>query len=264
MNPNIKFGFSVATTGQRNTVSTPELVVLSNRGGFRITPQVSKKLALRSGDYVFFINNHEDIRAAVEAQTEFAVAACEALSLDINDVETAVEALIREHGKWALCKGIQLFDSKGIAQKAAERLSEQQRKAIVSQNFEESLAAAMENEELRDALTAEGITTEEQVQILADAYVAPQVDKFLGSKCANPSKTPGVGVTLTFSDATIWSILRGETANEKGLTRHFVIDLNSYGKVIVNNGYEDVEVPYVELGEYTDEHVVARGKADEE
>ena len=145
MNPNVKFGFGVAISGQRNNDYVPELVALSTKGGFRITPQVSKKLGVASGDYVMFINNFDEIEAAVRAHAEVIVEFCDANGLDIDSPE-AIEAAKKEFGMWAIAKGIQCFDSKGVALKAAERLSDLQRESLIRQNFDEALAAAMENE----------------------------------------------------------------------------------------------------------------------
>ena len=263
MNPNVKFGFGVAISGQRNNDYVPELVALSTKGGFRITPQVSKKLGVASGDYVMFINNFDEIEAAVRAHADVIVEFCNANGLDIDSPE-AIEAAKKEFGMWAIAKGIQCFDSKGVALKAAERLSDLQRESLIRQNFDEALAAAMENEELRDALTADGVDTEAKVKILAEAYQAPQVDKYLGSKTANSSKTPGTGVVLTFSDANIWNALRGDLKDEKSMTRHFAIDLDNAGVAEISNGYQTVKVTYLPLGETTDEKVVARSKKDAE
>lgn len=263
MNPNVKFGFGVAISGQRNNDYVPELVALSTKGGFRITPQVSKKLGVASGDYVMFINNFDEIEAAVRAHADVIAEFCNANGLDIDSPE-AIEAAKNEFGMWAIAKGIQCFDSKGVALKAAERLSDLQRESLIRQNFDEALAAAMENEELRDALTADGVDTEAQVKILAEAYQAPQVDKYLGSKTANSSKTPGTGVVLTFSDANIWNALRGELKDEKSMARHFAIDLDNAGVAEISNGYQTVKVTYLPLGEVTDEKVVARSKKDAE
>lgn len=263
MTPNVKFGFGVAISGQRNNDYVPELVALSTKGGFRITPQVSKKLGIASGDYVMFINNFDEIKKAFEAKADVIVEFCEANGLDINAPET-LEALNAEFGQWAIAKGIQCFDNKGVALKAAERLSDLQRESLIRQNFDEALAAAMENEELHDALTAEGVDTEAQVKILAEAYQAPQVDKYMGSKAANSSKTPGTGVVLTFSDANIWNALRGDLKDTPSMARSFAIDLDQAATCEVSNGYKMVKVTYLPLGEYTDSKVVARAKKDEE
>lgn len=261
MNPNIKFGFGVAQSGQRNNDYVPELVALSTKGGFRITPQVSKKLGVAAGEYVMFINNYDQIEEAVKAHADVVVEFCAANGLDIDDPAT-LEAVKKEWGMWAIAKGIQCFDSKGIALKCAERLSDNQRESLIRQNFEEALAAGMQNEELADALTAEGITLDEQVKILAENFEAPEVDKYLGSKAANSSKMPGTGVVLTFSDANIWNTLREGIAQDKPMARSYAIDLDAMGYAEIHDGYKTVKVPFLPLGEYTDSAVVARTKKE--
>ena len=102
------------------------------------------------------------------------------------------------------------------------------------------------------------------MKILAEAYQAPQVDKYLGSKTANSSKTPGTGVVLTFSDANIWNALRGELKDTPSMARSYAIDLDAAGVAEISNGYEMVKITYLPLGEYTDSKVVARTKKEEE
>ena len=261
MNPNVKFGFGVAVSGQRNNDYVPELVVLNTKGGFRITPQVSKKLNVASGDYVMFVNNFDDIKKAAEAHDPELVAFCEENGVDIDSPE-AIELLNKTYGMWGIAKGIQLYDSKGVALKCAERLSDAQRESLIRQNYEEALAAAMQNEELRDALTAEGVDDEARVKILAKAYEAPEVDKFNGSKVANSSKTPGTGVVLTFSDTNIWTILRDGIDGSKPMTRSYSIDLASATTAKVSNGHHLVDITILPLGEFTDSEVVARTRKE--
>ena len=262
MLPNIKFGFGVAISGQRNNDYVPELVALSTKGGFRITPQVSKKLGIAAGEYVMFINNFDALETALRAGHPELVELCKSQNVDPTSPE-AVELVKKTFGQWGIAKGIRCYDSKGVALKASERLSDNQRESLIRQNFDEALAAAMENEELRDALTAEGVDTEAQVKILAEAYEAPQVDKYLGSKAANSSKMPGTGVVLTFSDANIWNILREGVDESKPMARSYAINLDELAQAEISNGYENVVVPFLVLGDYTDTVVVARGKKGE-
>ena len=262
MNPNIKFGFGVAQSGQRNNDYVPELVALSTKGGFRITPQVSKKLAIAAGEYVMFINNFDALEAALQAGHPDLVAFCNENGVDATSPE-AIELVKKEYGRWGIAKGIRCYDSKGVALKAAERLSDNQRESLIRQHFDEALAAAMDNEELRDALTAEGVDTEAQVKILAEAYEAPQIDKYMGSKAANSSKMPGTGVVLTFSDANIWNVLREGIDDSKPMARSYSINLDELAYAEINNGFETVKVPFLVLGEYSDTVVVARGKKGE-
>lgn len=259
MNPNIRFGVAVTNNGTRNVETVPELVATTTTGGFRITPQVSRKLGLKSGDYVMFLNNHDDIRVAVESRSQLAIDACAEIGISVEDANAA-ELLIKNFGQYFIAKGIRLLDSRGVAIKCADRMSMNQKVAVIAQNFEEALAAALasDSSELVDALTAEGVTKEQQVAILAESYNAPEVDKYLGSKTCNPSGNPAVGVTLTFSDSAAWAALH--EGADKNISRSYSIDLSQASKASINNGYEDVEVTLLPLGEFADTEVASRAR----
>ena len=269
MNTNgIKFGFGVVASGQRKASYDPELAVLTTHGGFRITPQVSKALGVGNGDYVMFINNFDEIDAACRAKVAEVVDYCNANGLDIDAPET-LEVLHKEFGMWAIAKGIKAYDNKGVALKVVDRMSKQQKEALVAANFDAALQAALDSadDEVKDALTAEGVTKEQQVEILAAAMDAPEVDKYLGSKCANASDMIGTGIVLNFTDSNIWNILKEGLRKEekKAVIRTYPIDLSQLGTTVVNNGYEDVEVPYLPLSpDFVDTKATPRGQKDAE
>ena len=260
----IKFGFGVVQSGQRKASYDPELAVLSTHGGFRITPQVSKALGIANGDYVMFINNFDEIDAAVRNRIDVVVEYCNEHGLDITAPET-LDVLHKEFGQWAIAKGIKAYNDKGVALKVVDRMSKQQKEAAVAANFDEALAAAMssDDDELKDALSADGLTKDQQVEILAAAMAAPEVDKYLGSKCANASDMMGTGVVLNFTDSNIWNVLKaGLRKEEKATTiRTYAIDLTQLGTTEVFNGYETVSVPYLPISnEFVDTDVTPRGQ----
>lgn len=246
----IKFGFGVVAAGQRKSSYDPELVALTTHGGFRITPQISKALGIGNGDYIMFINNHDAVATAYNAG-----------QLEGFD---SVEAAIAELGQWAIAKGVRAFSDKGIALKTTERMSKKEKEALVAADFDSAYEAAMNsgNAEFIDALNADGVTRDQQIEILAAAMDSPEVDKYLGSKCSNASDMMGTGVVLNFCDSNIWNILKdGLRKDDKKVTlRTFPIELDELGTVEVFNGYENVTVPYLPLSkEYVDTVVSPRG-----
>ena len=250
----LKFGFGVVMSGQRKAAYDPELVALSTHGGFRITPQVSKALGIANGDYVMFVNNHDAIAQAFAAGQlpEF----------------DSVEAAIAEYGQWAIAKGIRAYSEKGIGLTVTQRMSKDEKVALIRANYQDALEAALNSNdaELVDALSAEGLGDDEKIEILAANYSA-EVDKYLGSKCSNSSDMIGTGVVLNFTDSNIWNILKEGLRKEEKVstTRTYPIDLAGMTTVPVFNGYETVEVSALPLSkEFVDAKVSPRGQKEAE
>ncbi len=264
----IKFGFGVVRSGQRNVSYEPELTVLSSAGMFKITPQVSKALGIANGDYVMFVNNRDAIDAAIREQNEVIVDFCNANNLDINEPATAI-AIHKEFDLWGIAKGIPMLDSKGLAQKTTERLSKVQKEAYAAANFEDFLSQALasDDEQLKDALRAEGITKDQQIEILATLVAPAEVDKYMGSKVSNSSDMVGAGVVLTFTDSNVWNDMKADLDKEarKTVNRTYSINLEDMDVTVVNNGYEDVKVHFLPLStEYKDTAPIARRTKKEE
>ena len=256
----MSFGFSAINAGQRNTVVEPQVIATSTNGGFRITPPVSKALGIASGDYVMFLTNVDNINAAIAAKDAAIVEFCEANGLDITSNEAAI-AIHKEFDMYAIAKGVKEKDAKGNYRTITERLTKKDKLTYVSQNFDKMLEAALEsdNAELKDALTREDITKEEQMELLV-VYVTPrELTKYKGSKAANPSGLTGAGVPLTFTDSNVWNQLKADLGTEaEKVNRAFSVEVDEVQDVTISNGYEEVIVKALVLGEYTDKAPVAR------
>ena len=262
----MSFGFSAINAGQRNTVVEPQCIAVSTNGGFRITPPVSKALQVGSGEYVMFISNVDNINAAIAAKDAAVVAFCEENGLDVESAEASV-AIHKEFDMYAIAKGIKEKDGKGNYRTVTERLTKKDKLTFVSQNFDKMLEGALEsdNAELKDALTREGITKEEQMDLLT-IYVTPrELIKHKGSKVANPSGLTGAGVPLTFTDSNIWNQLKADLGDQaEKVNRAFSVDVDDVQETMINNGYEDVKVRFLVLGDYTDKTPSRLGEADAE
>lgn len=260
----LKFGFGVVKSGQRNVSYEPELIALSSPGMFKITPQVSKALGVANGDYVMFINNRDAIDAAIREKDETIVAFCNENGLDLSEPATLI-AIHKEFDAWAIAKGVVAKTDKGLVQKTTERLSKQQKEAFVAANFDDFLAQAMgsQDEELKDALSADGITKDQQVEILGTLVTPAEVDKYLGSKVANSSDMIGSGVILTFTDSNVWNEMKADLSKDdkKLVNRTYPIDLDEIGTTEIFDGYENVKIHYLPLGkDYKDVAPIVRKK----
>lgn len=260
----MSFGFSAVNAGQRNVSIEPQLIAVSTDGGFRMTPPVSRALGIGHGDYAAFANNIQSINDAIANNDPVVVAFCEENGYDIASAEAAA-AIHKEFDMWAVYKGIAEKDAKGLPKTTTERLTKADKIKFASLMFDDMMADALENanDEVKEALTREGITKEEQIDILA-GFVKPRVlPKFSGSKVANPGKITGVGTSVTFTDTNVWNQLKADMGDEASTkNREFAVDVDNLIELPINNGYEIVTVKAIVLGDYTDKEPARVGEKE--
>lgn len=265
-NAKLSFGLGAVNVAKRNAVSEPELVVNPTVGGFRITPAVSRALGLTNGGYIMFVSNIDAIEQAIANKDENLVAFCAEENIDMNTPE-GVKAIHEAFDEWGIAKGIQMFDKNGNAVKTKERMSKIDKVEYVTNNFDDVLKAAIENgePEFAASLQVEGITKEEQIEILANAVNTEQVNKYYGSKCSNSSNLSGTGVSLTFSDSAVWGALKEDLGEEaKKMSRTFEVDIKELREVPYFNGYKEVIVKAAMLGEFKDTESTRKSKGEDD
>ena len=265
-NAKLSFGLGAVNVAKRNAVSEPELVVNPTVGGFRITPAVSRALGLTNGGYIMFVSNIDAIEQAIANKDENLVAFCAEENIDMNTPE-GVKAIHEAFDEWGIAKGIQMFDKNGNAVKTKERMSKTDKVEYVTNNFDDVLKAAIENgePEFAASLQVEGITKEEQIEILANAVNPEQVNKYYGSKCSNSSNLSGTGVSLTFSDSAVWGALKEDLGEEaKKMSRTFEVDIKELREVPYFNGHKEVIVKAAMLGEFKDAESSRKSKGEDD
>lgn len=265
-NAKLSFGLGAVNVAKRNAVSEPELVVNPTVGGFRITPAVSRALDLTNGGYIMFVSNIDAIEQAIANKDENLVAFCAEENIDMNTPE-GVKAIHEAFDEWGIAKGIQMFDKNGNAVKTKERMSKTDKVEYVTNNFDDVLKAAIENgeSEFAASLQVEGITKEEQIEILANAVNPEQVNKYYGSKCSNSSNLSGTGVSLTFSDSAVWGALKEDLGKEaKKMSRTFEVDIKELREVPYFNGHKEVIVKAAMLGEFKDTESTRKSKGEDD
>lgn len=265
-NAKLSFGLGAVNVAKRNAVSEPELVVNPTVGGFRITPAVSRALGLTNGGYIMFVSNIDAIEQAIANKDEDLVAFCAEENIDMNTPE-GVKAIHEAFDEWGIAKGIQMFDKNGNAVKTKERMSKTDKVEYVTNNFDDVLKAAIENgePEFAASLQVEGITKEEQIEILANAVNPEQVNKYYGSKCSNSSNLSGTGVSLTFSDSAVWGALKEDLGEEaKKMSRTFEVDIKELREVPYFNGHKEVIVKAAMLGEFKDTESTRKSKGEDD
>ena len=265
-NAKLSFGLGAVNVAKRNAVSEPELVVNPTVGSFRITPAVSRALGLTNGGYIMFVSNIDAIEQAIANKDENLVAFCAEENIDMNTPE-GVKAIHKAFDEWGIAKGIQMFDKNGNAVKTKERMSKTDKVEYVTNNFDDVLKAAIENgePEFAASLQVEGITKEEQIEILANAVNPEQVNKYYGSKCSNSSNLSGTGVSLTFSDSAVWGALKEDLGEEaKKMSRTFEVDIKELREVPYFNGHKEVIVKAAMLGEFKDTESTRKSKGEDD
>lgn len=265
-NAKLSFGLGAVNVAKRNAVSEPELVVNPTVGGFRITPAVSRALGLTNGGYIMFVSNIDAIEQAIANKDENLVAFCAEENIDMNTPE-GVKAIHEAFDEWGIAKGIQMFDKNGNAVKTKERMSKTDKVEYVTNNFDDVLKAAIENgePEFAASLQVEGITKEEQIEILANAVNPEQVNKYYGSKCSNSSNLSGTGVSLTFSNSVVWGALKEGLGEEaKKMSRIFEVDIKELREVPYFNGHKEVIVKAAMLGEFKDAESTRKSKGEDD
>lgn len=265
-NAKLSFGLGAVNVAKRNAVSEPELVVNPTVGGFRITPAVSRALGLTNGGYIMFVSNIDAIEQAIANKDENLVAFCAEENIDMNTPE-GVKAIHEAFDEWGIAKGIQMFDKNGNAVKTKERMSKTDKIEYVTNNFDDVLKAAIENgePEFAASLQVEGITKEEQIEILANAVNPEQVNKYYGSKCSNSSNLSGTSVSLTFSDSAVWGALKEDLGEEaKKMSRTFEVDIKELREVPYFNGHKEVIVKAAMLGEFKDTESARKSKGEDD
>lgn len=255
VNSKMQFGFSVVNAGQRNTVQEPQFIAVSTPGSFRVTAPVTKFLELQHGDYLMFVNNYIELEKAVREKNEAIVEFCQANGLDIEDPST-LDMIYREFGMWGIAKGIKEYDSKGNVRTTTERLTKKDKQKYVTANLDVMLSGCLESEEvnaeIKEALTREGVTPEEQIDILIDFVTHRDLPKFKGSKLANASGITGIGISLNCTDSNVWNQLKSDLEEPEKVNRVFDIDFDNCQEITMSNGYEDITVKALILGNYVD------------
>lgn len=257
-----EFGLAVVNAGQRQVNDKAELVVNSTKGGFTLSGAGSSLLGVAHGDYIQFLSDYDNIATEIKKGTnETLKKFCEEHDLVLGSEEATI-AIHKEFGHFAIMKGFQVLDKVGNPVMVSERLTMEDRKAYAKTHLAEMLEATKgsDNEELKEALGREGITEEEQIEILAQ-YVTLETEKYSGSKCASSSKATGAGVPLKFSDGNVWSQMKRDLAEDERTTinRRFSIDVVHAMDIKVFNGYEDINVTIYPLIFVADETPMQRG-----
>lgn len=264
LNGKMAFGMGIVTVAKRGANDEPELIINPTVGGFRVTGPVTRALGIKDGEYIMFVSSVDAIDFAIAQKDEQLVAWCEENGINMSTPE-GIAAIHKEFDVWGIAKGIQEFDAKGNPVKTRERITAADRKAYVETNFDALYEHAVTEgtEDFKAALTVEGITKDQQIELLMGTVQGDEIDKYRGAKCANSNNLKGIGNTLTFSDAGSWAALKAGADKPKETNRIYSVNVKDLQTTVVNNGYKDVEITFALLEDYRDEAVARRASKAE-
>lgn len=276
LNKVLSFGFSSVNLAKRSTDTEPNIIAVSTEGGFRINGIVSKLLGLLPGDYIMFVNNVDNVDMAFRSQSDEAAAFCieNGFVNESGEADFSTEACIAFHKNcdfWGIAKGIAEYDVKGNPKTVNERITKTDKLRYATDNFDTMLKAALESGdiELVAALERDGITETEQIEILSAFVQAREVPKYKGCKLASPSGLTGIGNTLSFSESSVWSQLKADLSDPTSINRVFEFVKDDKNNPLVvkatdHNGFKDVSIDVLVLGEYEDKKPLRRNNKEEE
>lgn len=261
---NVSFGLDslnvVASGVKTSTVSNePQLVALSTKGGFAITPAVSKALNLASGDNIMFVNNSSWAENEVAQRTDMVVSIAQENGLDLDnpiDAQSIVTALT----KWFIGKAYAKKTKTGKDVMSPVRLSAEEKAELLKTQLPDIVANNREALIEKFNLASDASDEEIASHVTVDDIAAPEAPAYVGAKLASNGNVPGVGLKLSFSDTSTWEQMKADLDDKTGIKRVFDIDLKGRVVVKLNNGYEDVDVALYPVGDYTDEKPVRVGK----
>lgn len=261
---NVSFGLDslnvVASGVKTSTVSNePQLVALSTKGGFAITPAVSKALNLASGDNIMFVNNSSWAENEVAQRTDMVVSIAQENGLDLDnpiDAQSIVTALT----KWFIGKAYAKKTKTGKDVMSPVRLSAEEKAELLKSQLPDIVANNRETLIEKFNLASDASDEEIASHVTVDDIAAPEAPAYVGAKLASNGNVPGVGLKLSFSDTSTWEQMKADLDDKTGIKRVFDIDLKGRVVVNLNNGYEDVAVALYPVGDYTDEKPVRVGK----
>ena len=238
----VSFGFSAVVAGQKTSGNNePQLIANSTKGKFTVTSPVTRAMGIAVGEYIQFVNNIDQIEAAIVAGNDDIKAIADELGVDLSTREGQI-AVVEACTQWGIVKGKAMLDKVGNPIMVSARLTEDEKRAFIAKNAQAILA------ENRDALIERNGGQDADDETLLslielDEVEYPKVPGFTGSKTASTSNATGVGLQLGFTDSNVWGALKkdlGDDATKKN--RIYKVLLDEAVKTVVD-GEETVIYP---------------------
>lgn len=244
-NSNLKFGFGFSAVNDSVKASAvevkPQMIVRSTDGAFTLTAPAAKALGIAPGDYVMFMNNIDQIEAAIAAKNPDIVKFAEDNGLSL-DTKADVDSIVSSLTQWVIAKGIAKKKANGTPMMCSVRMTKADKAAWLKENMAAFVADNRDELITKYELSAEATDEEIASNVSVDDVASPLVEDFKGCKVATTSSATGVGVQVNFTYAALWNQLKADLEDKKSKNRIFDVDLDTTINTVVNNGFEDVDV----------------------
>lgn len=247
----VSFGFSAVVAGQKTSGNNePQLIANSTKGKFTVTSPVTRAMGIAVGEYIQFVNNIDQIEAAIVAENNDIKAIAAELGVDLSTREGQI-AVVEACTQWGIFKGKAMLDKLGNPIMVSARLTKEEKQAFVEKHKAEILEAG--REELVARVGNPDASDDELIAAIdfENDDIFPKVPGFNGSKTASTSNATGVGLQLGFTDSNVWGALKkdlGEDATKKN--RIYKVLLDEAVKTVV--GGEETVIYPIEFQEDAD------------
>lgn len=263
---NVSFGLgslSVVNSGAKVVANVaPQLIALSTKGGFAITPAVSKALVLSTGDNIMFVNNLAWAENAIATRDEEVVKIAEENNLDLDN-EVDAQTLLNAITRWFIGKAYAKKTKTGAPVMTTVRMTNEEKEELLASQADTIVAENRETLIEKFELSADASDEEIKSHLTINDIASPETQAFVGAKVASNGNIPGVGLKLTFSDTSTWEQLKSDLDDKTAVKRVFDVDVKNPVSVKMSNGFEDVDVVLYSVGDYVDEKPSRIGKKED-
>lgn len=245
---------NVVASGVKTSVMSaePQLIVASTKGGFSVTPAVSKALGLQPGDYIMFANNAQDVENGIANRVDSVVEFAKENGFDLDTAE-GVAACVAAGTTWFIAKGIAQFKKDGTPVMVSVRMTKEEKQKFYDENVD-ALIAKNRDKLIAEFDLAEDASDEEiKSKFTAETMPSPQTQSFKGCKLAANGAQSGVGLKLSFSDTNNWEQLKADLTDKSAVKRTYDVDIKNPINGKDSNGKDVVDVVFYALGDYKDE-----------
>lgn len=262
----IKFnvGINAVQAGQKSSTvnAEPRLIANSTPGKFQITGVVSRALDVAVGQNIEFFNNIDGLEKLANKPNEDVLAYCQEAGIDINTAE-GKRAFVAANTMWFIAKGHQQFDSAGKPIMCKIRCTKEDKMEAIAQNGADMIKDEAFRAVLIERVGDENASDEDLINAInVEDIDSPEVESYTGSKTATAGSATGVGLTLNFTDTSIWTAMKADLEEKDTVNRVFKVLLDQPVETPVNDGFKNITVVAYPLEYLEDVEPKRIGKAE--
>ena len=242
----MKFNVAISAVqaGQKSSTvnAEPRLIANSTPGKFQVTGVVSRALGIAVGENIEFFNNIDGLEKLVNAPTQDVRDFCAEQGIDIDSAEGKRE-FVAACTQWFIAKGHQEFTSAGKPVMSTIRCTKEDKLEAIAQNGADMIKDEAFRAVLIERVGDENASDEDLINaITVEDIDSPEVESYTGSKTATAGSATGVGLTLNFTDTSIWTAMKADLEEKDTVNRVFKVLLDQPVETPVNDGFKNITV----------------------